>query len=137
MTIRPRVNPMAKTTVSGFMAPREGPRLRRDELQGHAVVAVAQARGARTVVEHVTLMAQAPGAVILRARHADHHVVLLAQGAGDGGVGTGPAGAAVELPRRFEQRQVAAEAGEGPMPVLVVQRAGVSPFGAVLAQHSK
>src|SRR5260221_6738900 len=110
MTIRPSANPMAKTTDSGFMAPREGPRLRRDELQGHAVVAVAKARGARTVVEHVTLMAQAPGAVILGARHADHHVVLLAQGAGDGAVDTGPAGAAVGPTLRFVQRQVAAEA---------------------------
>ena len=46
-----------------------------------------------------------------------------------------PAGAAVELRRRREEVEVAAGAGEDAAPLLVQQRAGERPLGALLAQH--
>src|SRR3954447_22974501 len=86
--------------------PRRNPRLRRpslsgDEPEGEAVVAVAQARGLGPVGEDVAVVAEALGAVILVARHADRQVHLLREGAGDGGVEARPAGAALELPLRL------------------------------------
>ena len=46
-----------------------------------------------------------------------------------------PAGAALELAVGDEQRLAAADAGERPGALLVQQRAGAGPLGAVLAQH--
>src|SRR5580658_6309454 len=107
----------------------------RNELQRHAVVAIAQAGRPGAVVEHVALVAQALGAVVLGALLDDLEVGLLTQRATDLGVEAGPAGAAVELPFGLEQRQAAAEADEGPVPVLVVERAGEWRLRALLAQH--
>src|SRR5258706_6815318 len=92
MTTMPSANPMAKTTASGFMGPLwRAQRLRRDELQCHAVVAVAKVCRGRSVVEHVALVTQAPGAVVFGARQADLQVRLPAERAAEGGVEAGPA----------------------------------------------
>src|SRR3546814_19878431 len=48
---------------------------------------------------------------------------------------TGPAGTAVELGLRRKQRLPAAGAGIGAGAVLVVQGAGIGPFGVGLAQY--
>src|SRR5579862_5724944 len=112
----------ARPSLRSFAAPAQ-PASGRNELQRHAVVAIAQAGGLGTVVEHVALVSQALGAVVLGALLDDLEVGLLAQCAGRLGIETRPAGAAVELPLRLEQRQAAAEADEGPAAMFVVERA--------------
>src|SRR5690348_2488253 len=46
-----------------------------------------------------------------------------------------PAGAAVELGRRFEKRLAAARTGEHAVALFLVERAGAGALGTVLAQH--
>ena len=105
------------------------------ELQRHAVHAVAQAGGLGPVVEHVAEMAAAATAMHLGAQHEQAAVAGGADGVVERRVEAGPAGAAVELGGGGEQRQVAAGAVVGAGAVLLVERAGAGALGAVLAQH--
>ena len=61
--------------------------------------------------------------MVLGARHADGEVHLLGERARDGGVEARPAGAALELPLRLEERQAAAQADERALAMLVQERA--------------
>ena len=97
--------------------------LGRDELQRDAVVAVALAGRLRAVVEDVALVAAAARAVVLGARNEHLEVGLGRHARPDGGVEARPAGAALELRLRREQRQVAAGADEAALALLVVERA--------------
>src|SRR4051812_23332066 len=89
-----------------------GRALDRDELQGDAVVAVTLAGRRRTVVEDVALVAAAAHAVVLGAR--DEHLVvgLHRDRPGQRRPEARPAGAALELRVRGEQRQFAAGTDE-------------------------
>src|SRR6476660_3006574 len=109
--------------------------LGRDEFQRDAVHAVAEPGGRRPVVEHVTEMAAAAAAMDLIPHHAERVVCVGQHRALDGLVEAWPAGAAVELGLRIEQRQAASGAGEGAGAVLVVERAGECALGVLLAQH--
>src|SRR3954463_13361091 len=110
-------------------------RLRRNELQRDAVVAVTLAGRRRTVVEDVALVAAAAHAVVLGAR--DKHLVvrLRRDRSGQRRPEARPAGAALELGVRRKQRQVAAGADEAPLALLVVERARSRVLGAFVAQH--
>src|SRR5579862_3916490 len=76
----------------------------RDELHRHAVHAIAQAGRLRPVVEDMAEMAGAARAVDLGAGHQQAPVTSLADRPGKMIVEARPAGAAVELGRRGEQR---------------------------------
>src|SRR6266436_5781145 len=93
------------------------------EIHGDAVDAIAQMRRRRPILEHVAEMASAAAAVNLRARHA---VAAIGRGfdrARHRIVETRPAGAALELRLRHEQRLAAADADEGAGALLEVERA--------------
>ena len=90
-----------------------------------AVHAVALAGGRRAVVEDVAEMAAAAPAMHLGPNHEQAAVLARADSVRERCGEARPAGAAVELRRRREQRQVAAGATEGAWPMLVV-RAGSS-----------
>src|SRR5690606_26110244 len=105
------------------------------EAQRRPVVAVALPGRPRPVVEHMPLVPQAAGAVILGARDAEAVVRLRPDIGGDDVVEARPAGAALVLPLRSEQRQRAAPADIGPAPVLVIERARPRPLGRLVAQH--
>ena len=79
-------------------------RLRRPEVQGHTVDAVAEAGRRRAVLEHVALVSTAPGAVDLGPDHEQAIVLRGADRALDRRPEARPAGAAVELRLRREQR---------------------------------
>src|SRR4051794_12063992 len=81
---------------------------RRHELERHAVVAIALAGRLRAVVEDVALVALAARAMVFGARHDQQEVGLLLEVAGNVVVEARPAGAALELGLRPEERQVAA-----------------------------
>src|SRR3954454_20479493 len=102
--------------------------------QREPVDAVAQTRRLRAVVEEVAEMAAATAAMHLGAQHAEGAVLGLADGVVERLVKTRPAGAALEFGVGGKQRQVAAGAGENPLAMLLHQRAGARPLGAVLAQ---
>src|SRR5262249_56928312 len=107
----------------------------REELEGHAVHAVAQPGGARAVVEDVAQVAAAAAAVDLRADHEEAAIGRRADGSLDRLIAAGPARAAVELRVRGEERQVAAGAAVRAVAVLLVERARAGAPGAVPAQH--
>src|SRR5580698_3728002 len=113
-----------------------GRSLGRDEFQGRAVVAVAQAGGFGAVVEDVALVAEAAGAVVLGALLDDLEVALLAERPRGFGPEAWPAGVGIELPVGLEQRQAATEADEGPLAVLVQQRAGEGLLGVPVPQDA-
>src|SRR5205814_1308289 len=103
------------------------------ELHGDAVDAVALAGRRRAVVEDVPEMAAAAAAVHLRA---DHAVALVRAGLHRAGcwiVEARPAGAALELLLRYEQRLIAPRADERAGAFLEVERAAARRLGAVLA----
>src|SRR5205807_4923493 len=79
-------------------------------------------------------MATAAAAVYFGAQHAEHPIFGLAEGVIERLIEARPAGAALELGLRGEQRQVAAGAGEDALAMLLEQRARTRPFGALLAQ---
>src|SRR5262249_58004984 len=121
----------ASACRSRFFAERKGFPLRilsrrfriRLEVHRHAVDAVAQVGRRWAVVEHVAEMAAAAAAMYLGA---DHAVAAISGGldrAGHRIVEARPAGAALELHFRDEQRLVAAGAGERASALLVVKRA--------------
>src|SRR5438874_3003377 len=107
---------------------------RRMKYQGVAVHAVAQPGRLRPVVEHVPEMAAAAAAVDFGPQHAEGPIFGLADGVVERLVEARPAGAALELGLRGEQRQVATGTGEDALAMLVEQRARTRPLGALLAQ---
>src|SRR4029450_6324457 len=87
------------------------------------------------VLEHVPEMAAAPAAMHLGAHHA---IAAIGRGfdrALNRIVEARPAGAALELLLRHEQRLAAPGAGERAGTFLVVERAAAGRFGPVSAQH--
>src|SRR5688500_7633455 len=80
-------------------------------------------------------VAAAAGAMGLGARDSDLIVGAGSDGAADRRGEAWPAGAAVELGLRAEQRLVASRAMEGAAPLLAIQRAGPGALGRVLTQH--
>src|SRR5690349_19732859 len=105
-----------------------------DELQREAVVAVALAGRRRAVVEDVALVAAAARAVVLGARQEHLVVDLERDRARQRFPEARPAGAAFELGRRREQRQLAAGAHEAAVALLVVERARAGDLGAFEAK---
>src|SRR5581483_2853171 len=105
--------------------------LLRLKLHGDAVDAVAQPGRRRPILEDVAQVAAAAAAVHLRADHAVAFVDRGLDGARNGIVEGGPAGAALELPLRHEQGLVTARAEERAGPLLVVERAAARRLGAV------
>ena len=102
----------------------------RNEIQRHAIDAVAQTGGRRTIVKDMALMAAAIGAVHFGAGHEQRLVLGRAQRAVDKGIKARPAGAAVELGLGGEQRLGAAGAEKGAGAMLVIERRGEGTFGA-------
>src|ERR1700733_14711715 len=103
------------------------------EFHGDAVDAIAQMGRRRAVVEDVAEMAAAAVAMHLGA---DHAVAAIGRGfdrAVDRIVEARPAGAALELRLRHEQRLVAPGTHEGAMPLLEVQGTAPGRFGPVPA----
>src|SRR5450755_2281727 len=96
-------------------------RLGGNELQRDAVVAVALAGRRRAVVEDVALVAAAAHAVVLGARDDHLDVGLGDDRARQRGVEARPAGAALELGLRGEERKVAAGADEAAVAMLGVE----------------
>src|SRR5580693_3754815 len=90
-------------------------------------------RGRRAVVEDVAEMAAAAAAVHLGAHHAPAAVARGIDRARLRIVETRPAGAALELLLRGEQRLPAAGAIKRAGAFFVIERAAARPFGAVLA----
>src|SRR5262245_34909759 len=82
-------------------------------------------------------MAAAADAMILRARHQESEVLLGADVAWNRRVEAGPAGAAVELHLRGEQRKLAPRADERPFALLVIQRARAGRLGRFLSQDGE
>src|SRR5512143_3532342 len=72
--------------------------------------------------------------MVFLARHDELVVDLGRDGAVDRFPEARPAGPAVVLGARFEQRQLARGADEGPLALFVVERARERPLGALLAQ---
>src|SRR5438309_4123960 len=104
------------------------------EYQGITVHAVAQSSRLRPVVEDVPEMAAAAAAVDFGPQHAEGPVFGLADGVVERLIEARPAGAALELGLRGEQRQVATGAGEDALAMLVQQRARTWALGALLAE---
>ena len=96
--------------------------------------AVAQAGRLGAVVEDVAEMTAAAPAMHLGANHAVAAIDGLADIALDRGIEARPARAALELGLGRKQRQVAAGAGENALAVLLQQRTGAGPLGAMIAQ---
>src|SRR5690349_2779697 len=96
------------------------PQLLRLEVQGHAIDAIAQMRGRRSVLEHVAEMAAAAAAVHFHTHHAETTVARGLDRARNRIVETRPAGAALEFGLGDEQRLIAAGAGETAGPLLIV-----------------
>src|SRR5215831_18828884 len=103
------------------------------EVQCHAVDAIAQMRRGRPILEHMAEMAAAAAAVHFRAHHPEATVAGGLDRARNRVVEAGPAGAAVELGFRDEQRLPAADAGEGAGPLLIIERAAARRLRAVTA----
>src|SRR4051812_6962938 len=114
---------------------RRPPVLGGDELERHAVVAIALAGGLGAVVEDVALVALAARAVVFGARQDQQEVRLLLEAARDVVEEARPAGAALELGVRLEERQVAARAHEGALALLAVERTRARPLGGFVAQR--
>src|ERR1700730_8369392 len=109
-------------------------RRRRMKYQGVAVHAVAQSGWLRPVVEDVPEMPAAAAAMHLGPQHAEGAVFGLADGVVERLVEARPAGPALELGLRGEQRQVATGAGEDALAMLIEKRARARAFGPLLAQ---
>src|SRR5215208_33116 len=92
------------------------------EVEGDTIVAVALPGRRRAVVEDVALMPLAARAVVFGARQDQLQVGLRADRTGDRGIEARPAGAALVLGLRSEQRQVAAGAMEAALALFLVQR---------------
>src|SRR5262249_28262165 len=104
------------------------------EGERHAVHAVTETGGRRAVVEHVAEVAAAAAAVHLGADHQEAGVVARRHGVRQRGVEARPAGVALELGLRREERERAAGAEERAVAVLVHERARPGALGALLAE---
>src|SRR5262252_4627097 len=100
-----------------------------------AIDAVTQMGRRRAILEDMTEMAAAAAAVHLSAGHAIAPVGRRFDRPFNRIVKARPAGAAVEFLLRYEQRLIAAGAGEGAVTLLVIERAAAGGLGAVLAHH--
>src|ERR1044071_8615175 len=98
-------------------------RLLRLEVHRHAVDAVAEPRGRRTVGKHVTEMAAAAAAMHLGADHAVGSIHGFLDRTGLRIVEARPAGATLELLLRLEQRLLAAGTVERAGALFEIQRA--------------
>src|SRR5262245_27746479 len=103
------------------------------EFRRHAIDAVAQAGRRRAVGKHMPQMAAAAAAMHFGAQHAIAAVLGGFDRAVDWSVEAWPAGAALELGLRREQRLVAGGANECARALFIEQRAAARPLGAVLA----
>ncbi len=112
-------------------------RVRRLEVQGDAVDAVAQAGWRRPVLEDVAEVSTAAAAVHLRA----HHPVGAIGGRTDRSLErreeARPAGSAFELAVGDKERLPATGAGERARPMLVEQRARAGVLGRMSAQYPR
>src|SRR4029077_20290931 len=106
-----------------------------DERQGDAVVAPALTGRCRPVVEHVTLVPAAADAVILGSRQDQPVVSFRAPAPVDRLVEARPAGAAVELGVRTEEREIARRAHERASTLFLVERAREGRFRPRLEQN--
>lgn len=107
------------------------------KIKADAVDAVAQTRGLWSIIEDVTLMASAAGAMNLGASHAQTAVFPFHDIGSDGRLRkTGPAGAGVELVRGGKELGGATRTMELTSAVLGIQRAGEGPFGSFLSEHA-
>ena len=107
------------------------------ELQGCRVEAVALAGGWRTVVEHVSEVRTAAGAVDLRADHAVTVIHVTRDVLGiDRLIEARPAGARMELVLAGEQRQPADHAAVGALFLVVEQRAAERGLGVRLLRDT-
>src|SRR5207249_5517142 len=100
-----------------------------------AVVAVALSGGRRAVVEDMPLVPSASGAMVFGARQEELEVALRLHPSFQRLEEARPAGAAVELRLRAEEREAAGGAEEGPLALLVVQRAGPRSLAGRLEEH--
>src|SRR5262245_25488204 len=88
----------------------------------------------RSVVEDVTEMSAAASAMFLGPDHAEGSIALVRNGFGEGPGEAGPAGTAVELCGRTEQRQVAARTGKNALALFLEQGAGEGTLRSGLTQ---
>src|SRR4051794_20214388 len=108
---------------------------RRHELQRDPVHAVAQAGRLRPIVEYVPEMSAAAAAMHRGSLHEERVVSGGADRVRQRLPETRPAGSALVLGVRREQRQVAARAGERTLALFLVERARAGAFRALPAQH--
>src|SRR3984885_11668885 len=104
------------------------------KLQRKTVHAIAQAGRLRTVVEDMAEMAATAAAMNFAAQHAEGAVFPFGHGIVQRLIEARPAGTALVLRLRREQRQGATGAGEGAFAVFLQQRARPRTLGAFLAQ---
>src|ERR1041384_307091 len=103
------------------------------EIHRHAVDAIAQSGRRRAVREDMAEMAAAAAAMHLGAHHAVAHVARLLDRTRLRIVEARPAGAALELLLRPEQRLPATRAAKRAGALLEIERAAARPLGPVLA----
>jgi hypothetical protein len=112
-------------------------RLRGDELERHAVDAISQTGGLGPVVEDMSLVALASGAVNLGPRHKEFRISACFHDLGiDRLPEARPACTAIELVFRGKQWKVAPGAMVDPRLVVLMERAGKSPLGVLMAQDT-
>src|SRR6185312_7875141 len=105
----------------------------RDELERHAIDAIAQAGRRRTIFEDVAKMTAAAAAMHLVAHHAVAGIGVGFDGAGNRIVEARPPSTALELEFGGKQRLIAGGAMEGPRALLVEERAASRHLRAVLS----
>src|SRR5262249_37273241 len=107
------------------------------EIERNAVHAEPETRRRRAVGKDVAEVAATARTVHLDAFHEKTVVRRCLDGAPDRRPKARPAGAALELGRRFEQRLTAGRADERACSLFKIERAGPWALGTVLAQHAK
>src|SRR6266481_2357654 len=132
--LRPRRRPR-KRPVRVLMEKPGSSRSVGQEFQGHAVDAVAQSRGRRSVLEDMAQMSAAAPAMHLGAWQQQQVVGGGADRVRQRPIEARPAGLAVVFGFRREQPKIAARADKRALALLVVERARAWGFGAVPPQH--
>src|SRR5258708_37224407 len=107
----------------------------RHEAQCHAVVAIAQPGGFRTIVEDMTLMPATADAMIFGARQKKLPVLFCADRTRQSIKETRPARAAVILRLAAEKRQVAGSANKSAAALLLVRRTGSRALGVFFEKN--
>lgn len=101
----------------------------RNETQSGRIHAITQARGARSVSKYVAQVSVAERALHFRPRYAERNIFSLANVAlCDGFEKAGPSGAGIEFATRTKQCVVAIDTAVESRGVLIMERAGESPF---------